>query len=166
MGRARVNWDGVHRRVEELKHKLHRAVKPHDIVKDAASPDSVYHSYFEWDDRKAGPKFRLQQARHLLQNLRVIYHDNEGKRISVRKYIRVRMETPADHELKSGYVPRQQVLKTAGLRVQVVDMARQVLESFKVRFRMFSEIEAVYPLIDNAILMLSGVKVKKKRRAE
>lgn len=166
MARAKVNWDGVHRRVEELKHKLHRAVKPHDIVKDAASPESVYHAYFEWDDKKAGPKFRLQQARHLLQHLRVIYHDAEGKRVSVRKYLRVRLSTPADHELKSGYVPRTQVLKTAHLREQVVETARQMLESFKIRFRMFTEIEAVYPHIDAAILMLSGQKSKKRRKAE
>lgn len=166
MGRARLNWDGVHRRVEELKHKLHRSVKPHDIVKDASSPDSVYHSYFEWDDKKAGPKFRLQQARHLLQHLRVIYHDAEGKRVSVRKYLRVRLSTPADHELKTGYVPRVQVLKSAHLRVQVVDMARQMLESFKTRFRQFAEIEATFPHVDAAIMMLSGVKVKAKRKAE
>jgi hypothetical protein len=160
-----LNWDGVHRRVEELKHKLHRAVKPHDIVKDAASPESVYHNFFEWDDRKAGPKFRLQQARHLLQSLRVIYHDPEGKRVSVRKYIRVILSKPADTELRSGYVPRMEVIKTPRLKEQVVEMARQALESFKVRFRLFPEIEAVFPHVDAAILMLSGRKTKKKRGA-
>lgn len=166
MAKAKVNWVACHRRTEELKTKLHRDVKPQDIVKDAANPQSPYHKFFEWDDTKAGPKFRLQQARQLLQNLRVIYHDTEGNSVSVRKYIRCQLSTPADHELKSGYVPRGKVLRTANLREQVVVMARQVLESFKTRFRQFSEIELVYPHIDAAIQMLSGVKVRSKKKAQ
>lgn len=166
MAKAKINWQAAHRRTEELRSKLHRDVKPQDIVKDATNPQSPYHKFFEWDDTKAGPKFRLQQARQLLQHLRVIYHDAEGNAVSVRKYIRVQLSTPADHELKSGYVPRGKVLKTANLREQVVVMARQVLESFKVRFRQFSEIEAVYPHVDAAILMLSGVKSKVKKKAQ
>lgn len=166
MAKAKINWQAAHRRTEELRSKLHRDVRPQDIVKDATNPQSPYHEYFVWDDAKAGPKYRLQQARALLANLKIIYHDAEGNEVSVRKYVRVQLSTPADHELKSGYVPRLKVLKTPQLRLQVVAMAKTVLESFKTRFRMFTEIEMTYAHIDAAIQMLSGVKVKTKRKAQ
>lgn len=165
MAKAKINWQAAHRRTEELRAKLHREVKPHDVVKDAENVNSPYHRHFEWDDSKAGPKFRLQQARQLLQNLKLIYHDEEGNKVSVRKYVRVLLSTPADHELKSGYAPRLKVLKTSHLREQVVEMAKQMLESFKRRFRMFAEIEATYAHIDAALALLSGVKQKKKGKA-
>lgn len=166
MAKPKLNWTAAHRRTEELRSKLHREVKPQDIVKDATNPQSPYHGFFEWNDEKAGPKYRLQQARALLQNLKVLYHDAQGNEISVRKYIRVQLSTPADHELQSGYAPRVKVLKTAYLREQVVAMAKTMLESFKTRFRMFTEVEAVYPHIEAAILMLSGVKVRAKKKAQ
>lgn len=166
MAKPKINWAAAHRRTEELSKKLRRDVRPQDIVKDAANPQSPYHSYFEWSDEKAGPKFRLQQARALLQNLKIIYHDEQGQECSVRKYVRVQLSTPADHELRSGYVPRVRVLKTPQLRLQVVEMAKVSLESFKRRFRMFTEIEATFAHIDAAILMLSGQKVKAKKKAQ
>lgn len=166
MAKPKVNWSACHRRTEELRSKLHRDVRPHDVVRDAENPNSAFHRYFEWDNSKAGPKFRLQQARSLLQHLRIIYHDEEGHEVSVRKYVRVMLSTPADHELRSGYVPRLRVLKTPQLRLQVVEMAKVALESFKRRFRMFTEIEATFAHIDAAILMLSGQKVKTKKRAQ
>lgn len=165
MAKPKINWQAAHRRTEELRSKLRREVRPHDVVKDAESASSPYHKFFEWDDKKAGPKFRLQQARALLQHLKVIYTDEEGNEVSVRKYVRVRLSTPAEHELRSGYTPRVKVLKTSYLREQVVEMAKTMLESFKRRFRMFTEIEATYPHIDAAIQILSGVKQRTKKKA-
>lgn len=165
MAKPKINWQAAHRRTEELRSKLRREVRPHDVVKDAENSTSPYHKFFEWDDKKAGPKFRLEQARELLQNLKVIYTDGEGNEVSVRKYIRVRLSTPAEHELRSGYTPRVKVLKTAYLRGQVVEMAKTMLESFKRRFRMFTEVEATYPHIDAALMMLSGTKQRRRKKA-
>lgn len=165
MAKPRINWQAAHFRTEELRKKLRREVTPRDVLRDARSTSSPYNKFFCWDDTKAAEAHRVNQARQLLQHLKLIYTDDEGNEVPVRRYVRVMLSTPADKELRSGYVPRQKVLKTDYLRIQVVESARQLLESFKSRFRMFREIEEVYPLIDQAIGILAK-RVLRKRRSK
>lgn len=47
---------------------------PKDVVDRARDRQSVLHSYFEWDDKVGGEKYRLQQARHLISQVRVKIH--------------------------------------------------------------------------------------------
>ena len=166
MPRARVNWEACHRRMEELRKRLRRDITPRDVLKDAQSEASPFRSYFEWDNTKAAAKFHLQQARSLIQHLKVIYVDEGGHEVSVRKYLRVRLETPAETVLRSGYVPRERVLRTSHLKAQIVEQAKVMLQSFRRRFVNFTEIEATFPHIDAAISMLSGVKQKQLRKAK
>jgi hypothetical protein len=44
---------------------------PDAVVADAKRKDSPLHGYFEWDDKQAGHKFRLMQARRLITRFQV-----------------------------------------------------------------------------------------------
>ena len=44
---------------------------PEAVVEAARSEDDPMHSYFEWDDAKAGEKYRVDQARTLIRSVRV-----------------------------------------------------------------------------------------------
>lgn len=46
-------------------------LSPYDVVEEARSPSSPLHNSFEWDDRKAGDKYRLMQARIMLSTIKV-----------------------------------------------------------------------------------------------
>ena len=71
----------------ERLYKMHNGITPNLIVEVAKNPNSILHGYFEWDDRKAGHSFRLQQARHLITSVKVnIITDT--KMISAVSYVR------------------------------------------------------------------------------
>lgn len=50
----------------------HKGTLTPDIVVRAAQPDSSpLHDYFDWDDREAAKKWRLEQARELIRSVHV-----------------------------------------------------------------------------------------------
>lgn len=59
-------------------------ITPEVIVREASDKSSPLHSYFEWDDERAGHRWRVQQARILLNNIQVkVVSDGEERQISV-----------------------------------------------------------------------------------
>lgn len=59
-------------------------ITPEVIVREASDKSSPLHSYFEWDDEKAGHRWRVQQARILLNNIQVkVVSNGEERQISV-----------------------------------------------------------------------------------
>jgi len=71
---------------EELSRiqNVYGKITPEIIVREAGDTSSPLHNYFEWDDEKAGERWRVQQARILLNNIQVkTVSDGEERRISV-----------------------------------------------------------------------------------
>ena len=163
--RKRHNWKHFRERFLELRAKLKRVVRPHDVLQDARNPRSVFHSYIEWDDRKASEKYRLQQARELVSRLKMIYVNAAGKEINVREYVHLQVETP-DRRIIGGYVPRQQAVKTSHFQSQMIDLAIRDLIAFKRRYACFREIEAAYTFLDACINRLQKSRIRKLRRAQ
>jgi hypothetical protein len=56
----------------ELEGTLGRAPTPDDIIEAAESPEHPLHGDFEWDDSKAGHRWRQAQARAILRTVQVI----------------------------------------------------------------------------------------------
>ena len=47
-------------------------VTPELVLKEARHKDSVIHNDFQWDDEKAATLYRLDTARRIIRNLRVV----------------------------------------------------------------------------------------------
>jgi hypothetical protein len=164
--KARVPWAKYRDRVHELAKTLRREVTPPDVLRDAKNPHSAYHTYFEWNDRTAGARYRLDQARHLLANLKVIYHDELGNEVKVREYVRLVHESPATHELRAGYFPRQKAMTNPQLEIQCVERAIQELESWMNRWRGFKRIESYYVGVQTTLANLRRLKARAVRQAK
>lgn len=164
--RARIPWAKYRDRVVWLSKKLRREVNPKDVLRDAHDRNSPYHGYFTWNDKTAAHKQRLNEARHLLASLKVIYHDPaSGNEVKVREYVRLVLESPATHELRGGYVPRVRAIKNHDLHKQMVEQAIEVLVSYKRRFLGFHGVAPSYPYIDGALKTLRAAKFRKVRKA-
>lgn len=61
---APIDVIGSH--IEALKEGRPEGITAADVVEDAANPDSPIHPCFLWDDSKAGPMYRMVQARRLM----------------------------------------------------------------------------------------------------
>ncbi len=156
--KPRIPWARYRDRVHELAKKLRREVTPKDVLHDAENPDSVMHGFFEWDNRRAAAAYRIQQARQLLGRLKVIYHDELGKEVRVREYIRLVHEAPSTHELRSGYFPRAKAMTNSGLEQQCVERSITELESWMNRWRGFKRIEAAYVGVQASLAQLRRLK--------
>jgi hypothetical protein len=63
---------------------IYGTLSPEMLVKEAMDPNSIFHPIFEWNDTKAAYGYRIQQARVLLNNLRInVISDGESTEISV-----------------------------------------------------------------------------------
>lgn len=71
-------------------------LKAVDVVKSAQAADSPLHNDFEWDDSKAGHKYRIAQAEQMIRTVTVQVKGNDEP---VRAFVSLR-EDRAD---KSGY---------------------------------------------------------------
>jgi hypothetical protein len=163
--KPRIPWARYRDRVVWLGKKLRREVTSKDVLKDAHDHKSPYHGYFTWDDRAAAQKQRLNEARHLLASIKIIYHDQMGNEVKVREYVRLVLESPATHELRGGYVPRVRAIKNHDLHRQMVEQAIENLVTYKRRFLGFHHVACSYPYVDGALKALRATKFRKVRKA-
>ena len=68
----------------------HGKLTPKLVLDTARNPKHPLHSQFEWDDEVAGEKFRLAQARELIQSVRLRFVDAAGETKSARRYYAIR----------------------------------------------------------------------------
>lgn len=78
----------IHARTRLMQlHEKTGTLEPTAVVEDARPKNSSLHGYFEWNDRIAAEKHRLDQARDLIQSVHVTVQI-ENVKIVVPMYIR------------------------------------------------------------------------------
>lgn len=116
--------------VERLEETLNRPVAPRDVVEEAAKPNSPIRSAVLWDDKIAGDKYRLQQARELLGGLQLVHvRMADGTRESGRALYNI---TKGNDR---GYSSVRNVMSDSDLRTQILLEAKVSLERYLQRFR-------------------------------
>lgn len=106
------------------------------VVETATDPDHPLHDRFEWDDRIAGPLYRLHQASHLL---RVTYRPNPENDHDIRAFVAVRdKDTP-----QATYMPTEPALSDEIVaRIVLRDMERE-WRAFKRRYQNHAKFAAM-----------------------
>ena len=86
--------------IERLKSLENSAgiLTPDAVLHDARNIDSPLHSYFDWDDKTAAHKFRLDQARKLIRSVRLVVNEQKHQ-INVIGYVK-----NPDNQNEQGYV--------------------------------------------------------------
>ncbi len=119
---------------------------PQRVVKAAADPESPLHKAFDWDDTKAGRKWRIHQARQLIKSIRVVIETSE-QTFKVPEYIR----NPDKPAKKSGYI-RTVTIATEETRARealIAEFARA--GSILTRARQFAKFFGMVADIDRLI---------------
>lgn len=52
------------------------------VLDEARNPKHVLHNRFEWDNKVAAEKYRIEQARELIRRVRVVYKPREDAQFS------------------------------------------------------------------------------------
>jgi len=103
-------------------------IRAADVVAAAQSPDSPLHPCFTWDDSEAAKQWRLEEARALIRNVRVVRDDTPDRMV----YVHV----PSPTGRTGSYKPVEAVANNAlelslaigELRRQAESMARKIAE--------------------------------------
>lgn len=130
--------------VKELERieSIYGALTPENILNESQKEDAVLHPLFEWADDQAASKYRLQQARQILNNVVItVIHDGQPRQIAVyevvnlgedRSYKNIESMSPNDVE----YV------KKATIRE---------LNSLKAKLSVYKDFEKTIRHIDDAL---------------
>lgn len=125
-------------------------LKPSVIV-DAARPEtSPLHSQFTWDDVKAADLYRRQEARMVMNSIRVVVdEDSEPQPM----FISV-IETVFD-EPDRAYVTTARAMRDAELTAQILQQARRDIASFRQRYGHLKELAEVADYADASLVALA-----------
>ncbi len=66
------------------------ALSPQEVLEDAKSRQSPLHDLFEWDDSTAAGKYRLWQARVIVNSIREVEYDDLGHEEQSRVFVSLR----------------------------------------------------------------------------
>ena len=120
-------------------------VKPEQVLDKARDPNAELHKCFDWDDSSAAEKYRLQQARQVINHLIVIKRDEEDEEKEPIQF-RVMMKNDRTHE--SGYKQTIVMVKDEDEYQKLLAQAYSELHSFKQKYSCLSELAEILALID------------------
>lgn len=123
-------------RIEEISNGLKRGVQPIDLIEDGSDVESPFHTYFEWDNEKAGHKHRLHQARHVLNSIveTVLIEGVEHERNSFFNVVDVKTQ-------ENIYVTLKQAIENTDYRKELLKKLIKQLENVTLTMKMFKQYE-------------------------
>ncbi len=141
-------------RIELIRISKEKGLTAHNVVEEAQNTSSPLHNFFDWDDVTASHKWRLQQARVLI-NVIIEPIDASGDRFNSFEIIKT------DIGKKYEYV--YDILNNEDWRRQVIDKAVSELSYWREKYRKFFEFDRIFREID--VIKKEVIKdVRKERR--
>lgn len=147
-------------RLMQLARSAGEPVPPQVVLDDARPEGSPLHPFFEWDDGEAAERWRLHQARQLVNHLQIIVVGSNGEE-ETRAMHNLVIETDAGESVR-GYVTAKTIEADAGMRAKVIENAMNHLQQWKARYGQYSELYGVVEAIDAATAARKTKKGKKK----
>ena len=140
--------DASKTRIEELKAiamKHGGVLKPDDVVSFAKDPETSLHAAFDWNDTDAAQKWRIEQARGIIQvAVEIIMVKN--KEISVRVFISPIAARKENGD--GGYKLVESLLHNRKGRREILETALSELDVFQKKYNWLSELVKVFEAIE------------------
>lgn len=113
------------------------------VVKSARRKKSPLHNLFEWDDKEAAGRYRLNQAHNLIGNIEVVVQsDPEKEPICVRAFV----ANSTGNSRREGYVRVQVALATDD--PDLLERALDEIKAWKKRYANLRELKPVFEAIE------------------
>lgn len=129
--------DEAHEELERIREK-HGVLSAEKVVEESRSEESVLHRVFEWDDAKAAAEYRLQQARTLIGNIRVVVTETQ-----VTGRIRAFVNVVTEDYGKRTYVPLQRAMADKVAADDLLKQAKADMDSFVVKYSSLEQLNRV-----------------------
>ena len=131
--------------LNEITERQGGKIKPIDVVNEARSKKSPLHEVFDWDNNSAAEKYRIEQARHLINHITVeIQYD--GQKEDIKGWVSVN-ETPNEKTLNKVYITTEKVLSEPELRQQLLIEAIEEAEYWTGKWKQYRELSSIFVAI-------------------
>jgi hypothetical protein len=148
----------------EYLEQLGDTISPKQVVELAKSKNCPFHNYFDWNDKKAGNKHRLHQARMLINSIQVVVIiDNKPQKrkawFSVKEHIGFNDETARN------YASFDRVINDENLREQILNKALSEVRYWREQYKIYSELMPIFKSINVVEQKIRGkTKCKNKNK--
>lgn len=121
---------------EELDriYKKNGTLDPSDIVEESKSETAPLHDCFEWDDKVAADKYRIEQAGCLVRCIVTTMESKEKEPVKVRAFVHT----------KSNYTPIEVVVGKPEMMESLLKTAISELNSFQKKYSNLQELSGVF----------------------
>ena len=120
---------------EELENSG-TGLSPRSLLDASRDENAPLHGCFTWDDTEAAEKWRLEEARLLIANIRIVKSTDTEERERVRGFV----STPGR---QSVYVSMNTALHREELRNYMLEQSRRDCEAFMAKYRTLTELANV-----------------------
>lgn len=147
-------WNGFNYKVDaEEAAQIFKRLEDRDgeltaeaIVEEAKAKDSVLHEDFEWNDKVAGKKYRLHQAKNMYSSLVIVSKETDKDNVTYRAYVNV------NSGLQKGRVINTVLaMESEESKAVILGNAYRELEIFRSKYQKYSELEKVMAAINQTI---------------
>ena len=132
--------------IEEIKDKKGGAVRTRVVIEAAQDKHSLLHGYFEWDNEIAGAKYRIHQARQLLNHLTVIVK-TDGEEREQKAYLNVSVITE-EGSVEQIYVTIDRALTDDEFRAQILAQAIKEIKYWQQKYKEYNELSTIFQAIE------------------
>ena len=136
-----VKADVVGKEIERLENE-YDGVTPEVLVDEARKKRSPLHACFEWDDRKAAGKYRLDQARYILREIEVVIEREDAEPLVIRAFHHVETVEQGKY-----YTTVSKAYENELLWQQVKAQAISEIKSWQKKYQTITEFEVVFDAI-------------------
>lgn len=134
--------------VERLADVNGGVCPPSALVEEARPDESPLHHLFQWDDTAAADAFRRQQARQVINSIRVVRVDADERTSGPEFPAFVSVVRITEEGVSRGYKPTLQVVERPDELAQVMAEAMASLRAFRRRYAALKEFGPVFAAID------------------
>jgi hypothetical protein len=136
---------------EVLEVKETYGLTPSNLLKKASKKSSSLYKFFDWDDSSAGEKWRLEQARGLINEIKIVVEDKEVYAFENVNVAINDAEFPNDKISKFGsreYKTIVEIMSNEDYRNQLIHRALTEATYWKERHAELIELNPIFVSID------------------
>jgi len=145
-----------------LKLQNAKGLTADSLLEEAKKKQSPLHELFEWDDNVASNLYRLQQARVIINDVKVII---EGNLYPAIENVRVSIEGIDGQKIQERiYIARDEIMAHEDLREQIIKRALNNIRYWREQYKNYSEFSLIIKAIDKTSVNLDKTWQKKKKK--
>ena len=117
-----------------------------EILDMARDESKEIHKLIDWNDTTAAEKYRLEQVRHIIHDLRIVKIGLNGEK---PKKINQPLRICYSLQGETGFRPTTFIFENADLHQQLLMTAKSELNAFAIKYAALQELKPVFEAIKN-----------------